>query len=325
MRVTALLERGRLRVIAAADHDCYGARVVFDEQVSLERSGDLLIGVAAACAETPALHRLHALEVRTENSRPAFLRGDCNQDGGVCGSVSDLVRLVEGCFLDGPPPACEAACDANGDGQVCGSVTDVVYLANFCFLGKGPPPPPPWPDCAGAEDAGETSCEEPAWCGNETAGPLAWLGRNDRGREEYLRLRDGMLMVKIPAGRFEQGDTFFDFGGDELPVHPVTITRPFLLAKFEVSNRQYRRFLQATGCGGPLCGDCNDTWDYTGTGAEDYDGCHYPEGEAGLFWARNGDYFENPAFADHPVIWVDWFDAVAYSRWANAATSRYLP
>ena len=321
VRVTALLENGRVRVIAAADHDCYGARVVFDEPVSLERSGGLRIGIAASCAETPALHRLHALEVRTEISRPAFLRGDCNQDGVVCGSVSDLVRLVEGCFLDGPPPPCEAACDANGDGQVCGSVTDVVYLANFCFLGNGPPPPPPWPACAAAENAGEMRCEEPSWCGNETTSPLAWLGRNDHGRKEYFRLLDGMVMVQIPAESFEQGDTFFDYGGDELPAHPVTITRPFLLAKFEVSNRQYRRFLEAAGCGGPLCEGCDDTYDFTGGGSADYDGCHYPEGEAGLFWARNGDYFENPAFADHPVVWIDWFDAVAYSRWANAETS----
>lgn len=321
IRVTALIEEGRLRVIASADHDCYGARMIFDERVSLGRAGSLRIGLAAACSEIPIVHRLHALDVRLENHRPTFLRGDCNQDGNVCGSVTDLVRIIERCFLDGPPPPCEAACDADGDGSVCGSVTDVVYLANYCFLGNGPPPPPPWPTCAVADANSVAGCENPAWCGEEPSNAFAWLGSNSHGQEEYFRLLDSMVMVKIPAGSFEQGDTFFDFGGDELPVHQVTITRPFLLAKFEVSNSQYRKFLEAGGCEGPLCEGCNDRYDYTGPGSEEFDGCHYPEGEAGLSWARNADYFENPEFADHPVVWIDWFDAIAYSRWANAETS----
>ena len=319
VRVSALLENGRLRVLAATDHGGYGARVVFDEPVSMPRTGSLRIGIAAACAETSAIHRLHSLDVRLENPRPTFLRGDCNQDGSVCGSVSDLVRIVQRCFLDSPPPPCEAACDADGDGRVCGAVTDVVYLASYCFLGSGMPPPAPWPEC-GAANGDSPGCEDPAFCGSELPDPLAWLGRNDRGYREYFRLIDSMPMVEIPAGSFEQGDAFFDFGGDELPVHRVTITEPFLLAKFEVSNRQYGKFLEAIGCDGPRCAG-GGGYDYTGAGSEDFDGCHYPEGEEGLLWARNGDYFESLDFADHPVVWIDWFDAVAYSRWANTETS----
>jgi formylglycine-generating enzyme required for sulfatase activity len=320
VRVSTLLENGRLRVLAATDHGGYGARVVFDEPVSMPRTGSLRIGIAAACAETSAIHRLHSLDVRLENPRPTFLRGDCNQDGSVCGSVSDLVRIVQRCFLDSPPPPCEAACDADGDGRVCGAVTDVVYLASYCFLGSGMPPPAPWPGCAAASED-SLSCEDPTFCGSELPDPLAWLGRNDRGHREYFRLIDSMPMVEIPAGHFEQGDAFFDFGGDELPVHRVTITEPFLLAKFEVSNRQYRKFLEAIGCDGPRCAGGGGGYDYTGAGSEDFDGCHYPEGEEGLLWARNGDYFESLDFADHPVVWIDWFDAVAYSRWANTETS----
>ena len=321
VRITALLENSRLRVVAAADHDCFVARVVFDEEVSLPRAGAVRIGIVATSAEIPAIHRLHAFAVRLENPRPAFLRGDCNQDGNVCGSVGDLVSIVERCFLNGPPPPCEAACDANGDGRVCGSVTDVVYLANYCFLGNGTPPPPPWPGCAAAENNDLPGCENPAACGDEPLSPLAPLGRNDLGHREYFRLSDEMTMVEIPAGSFEQGDSFFDFGGDELPAHQVTITEPFLLAKFEVSNRQYRKFLEAIDCGGPRCGGCDDRYGYTGAGSADFDGCHYPEGEEGPFWARNGDYFENPEYAGHPVVWIDWFDAVAYARWAGAETS----
>ena len=113
----------------------------------------------------------------------------------------------------------------------------------------------------------------------------------------------------------------FVFGGDELPAHQVNITEPFLLAKFEVSNRQYRLFLDSIACAGPACDGGSDRYSYTGPGAEAFDGCHYPEGEAGLFWARNDAYFNHPDFADYPVTWVDWFDAVAYSRWANRETS----
>ncbi|MEC8896147.1 MAG: SUMF1/EgtB/PvdO family nonheme iron enzyme, partial [Planctomycetota bacterium] len=321
LRLTAILESSRLRVIATSEHDCYGSRLLFDEPVSLPHPGGLRIGVAATSTETAALHRIHALDIRRENPRPSFLRGDCNQDVKVCGSVGDLVAIVERCFLNGPPLPCEAACDANGDGRVCGSVTDVVYLANYCFLGNGPPPPQPWPGCAAAEESSPAGCESPAACGDEPPGALAWLGRNDSGYPEYFRLSDEMVMVEVPAGSFEQGDTFFDFGGDELPTHQVSITEPFLLAKFEVSNRQYRLFLDAIGCDGPACAGCSDRYGYTGPGAEAFDGCHYPEGEAGLFWARNDAYFNHPDFADYPVTWVDWFDAVAYSRWANRESS----
>jgi subtilisin family serine protease len=98
-----------------------------------------------------------------------FVRGDCNGDGAVAGSVSDAVFLLSYSFAGGREPSCLAACDANGDGRATGSVTDAVYLLLFNFSG-GPPPPPPYPECAG-HPASELGCESaPACAGDAGAG-----------------------------------------------------------------------------------------------------------------------------------------------------------
>jgi len=126
-----------------------------------------------------------------------------------------------------------------------------------------------------------------------------------------------MVMVLHPAGEFEQGDHYGDRGESELPVHRTRITQPFLLGKFEVTNAQYRRFLEAIGCTSPDCKTYDRTWDFDGISAVDYDGNHYPEGPDSRGWSSNANYFESADQADHPVLWIDWFDAVAYARWAG--------
>ena len=64
LRLTAILESSRLRVIATSEHDCYGSRLLFDEPVSLPHPGGLRFGVAATSTESAALHRLHSLDIR---------------------------------------------------------------------------------------------------------------------------------------------------------------------------------------------------------------------------------------------------------------------
>jgi hypothetical protein len=91
-----------------------------------------------------------------------FIRGDCNQDGTVCGNVSDIIRLIDICFTGlHPMPSCPAACDANGDGRICKDPADIIYLVNFCFTGLGGPPPAPFPACG--VDA-EADCDGPTFC-----------------------------------------------------------------------------------------------------------------------------------------------------------------
>ena len=94
--------------------------------------------------------------------RPSlFLRGDCNQDGEVAGTVGDAVSLLNFNFLGRGQPDCLAACDADSDGEVGGTVQDAVYLLNFSFQG-GPPPAAPFPTCGeGTESDVALGCAPP--------------------------------------------------------------------------------------------------------------------------------------------------------------------
>lgn len=93
---------------------------------------------------------------------PQFVRGDCNGDGEVGGSVTDAVFLLLYLFTGGRAPPCLAACDVNADGQVTGQVTDAVYYLTFSFLG-GPPPAGPFPECGPGSPATDAAlgCETP--------------------------------------------------------------------------------------------------------------------------------------------------------------------
>jgi arylsulfatase A-like enzyme len=91
---------------------------------------------------------------------PLFKRGDCNGDGEVGGTVSDVVFLVSFLFQGAEQPECLAACDPDGDGEVVGQVTDAVFLLNFSFQG-GVPPPPPFPLCGEGTRADEAlGCDQ---------------------------------------------------------------------------------------------------------------------------------------------------------------------
>ncbi len=52
----------------------------------------------------------------------------------------------------------------------------------------------------------------------------------------------GMQLVAIPAGEFHMGSHGQGEDFDEAPVHPVSITRPFLMGATEVTNAQYEAF-----------------------------------------------------------------------------------
>jgi formylglycine-generating enzyme required for sulfatase activity len=81
------------------------------------------------------------------------------------------------------------------------------------------------------------------------AGPgsdLVPVGPNPQGHEEYWRVKDSAIMVKIPAGEFLMGSPEGEGEPHEQPQHRV-FTSEFLIDKTEVSWRQFRKFVEATG------------------------------------------------------------------------------
>jgi len=88
-------------------------------------------------------------------------------------------------------------------------------------------------------------------------------------------------MVLIPAGEFIMGTN--DRLPDEGPQHKVSLPA-FYIDKYEVTNLQYKQFIDATNRKSP----------------EHFRNRTFPEGKA-----------------DHPVTYVTWYDADEYCKWAG--------
>jgi len=112
-----------------------------------------------------------------------------------------------------------------------------------------------------------------------------FLSTNAKGYEEYLWLKDSSVMLKIPAGTFTMGSD--DGDNDEKPVHQVHLGE-YYIDKYEVTNRQYKRFCDATRRSSPE--------------------------DPSYFTSMTG-YFRN--YPDYPVVNVSWDDAAAYCTWAG--------
>ena len=108
--------------------------------------------------------------------------------------------------------------------------------------------------------------------------------------------KDQMAQVYIPAGEFTMGSNDPDSkitwtGGraaPEIPVNKVTLDS-YWMDKFEVTTGQYATCVTAGGCKPPHL-----TKYYIGP-----------------------NYYGNPEFSNYPVIFVDWYMATAYCKWAG--------
>jgi formylglycine-generating enzyme required for sulfatase activity len=80
----------------------------------------------------------------------------------------------------------------------------------------------------------------------EQSKDLVPLGENPQGYEEYWRVKDGALVVRIPAGEFLMGSPEGEGEAHERPQRRVYVSE-FLIDKTEVTWRQFRKFNQATG------------------------------------------------------------------------------
>ena len=98
----------------------------------------------------------------------------------------------------------------------------------------------------------------------------------------------GAEMVLIPAGPFLMGSDSDSALPDARPVHEVTLNA-YWIDRYEVTNGQFSECVAAGFC--------------------------YEPREQGS--ALRPDYYKNEAFADYPVIHVDWNQAKAYCSWAG--------
>jgi formylglycine-generating enzyme required for sulfatase activity len=97
-------------------------------------------------------------------------------------------------------------------------------------------------------------------------------------------------MVYVPAGDFLMGSTDADpdAKGDEKPQHVVYLDA-FWIDQTEVTNRAYADCVQTGACTPPSSVESR----------------------------KRPSYYDNPAFADYPVIYVSWVQATAYCTWAG--------
>lgn len=108
----------------------------------------------------------------------------------------------------------------------------------------------------------------------------------------------GIGMIWVSEGIYEMGSSELEPGrqSHEGPVHRVQL-RGFWIGKCEITNAQYRAFLQESG--------------YDGSGDADADYLKH---------FRNADSPHMPDDDSHPVVWVSWNNAKAFCDWLSRKT-----
>ena len=111
-------------------------------------------------------------------------------------------------------------------------------------------------------------------------------------------------MVVIEPGNFTKGSPLSDKGSrdDERPQHQVDINYHFAIGRYEVTRREFERFVQSTG------------HDSTG-------GC-YGATDDGIQLGIDLNWYDPgyPITDNHPVVCVSWNEAVSYAQWLSKET-----
>ena len=116
--------------------------------------------------------------------------------------------------------------------------------------------------------------------------------------------QDGMVL--IPTGNFQMGSNDTDAYNEEQPVHTVYVDS-FYMDQYPVTNAQYKEFL-----------DVNPAWRKSpkwyelGNKHNTTIPNKYHDGDYLKHWTYS---IYPDEYADHPVVWVSWYAAMAYAQW----------
>ena len=113
------------------------------------------------------------------------------------------------------------------------------------------------------------------------------------GGKSFTNPVDGSEMVYVQAGTFKMGSNDID---EAKPIHGVSVGS-FYIGKYEVTNRQFSKFLEA-----------NPQWRKDRIDSKWHDGKYLKH------WTGNTCPADK---VDHPVVYVSWFAAKAYCEWAG--------
>jgi len=118
-----------------------------------------------------------------------------------------------------------------------------------------------------------------------------------KGNEKPRGVKVPQDMVCVPGGYFLMGDDSDSPGRSDFPMHIVFVS-PFLIDKYEVSNAQYRKFVEHVKSSG------------------DYAHAHP---DAPPLKKHDADGWSNASLNGdkQPVVGVDWYDAYGYAKWAG--------
>jgi formylglycine-generating enzyme len=133
-------------------------------------------------------------------------------------------------------------------------------------------------------------------------------------RQWLMEYCSGEDMVPIPGGMFEMGDSTEEGEIDEIPLHSVTVD-PFLMGRYEVTNRQYCEFLNDSLAAGQVVVRNDGEVYAVGTWTA------YLSLTSAISSSRIS--FDGLAFSivpgkeTHPVLHVTWFGSAAYCNWKS--------
>ncbi|MFH0963689.1 MAG: formylglycine-generating enzyme family protein [Planctomycetota bacterium] len=111
--------------------------------------------------------------------------------------------------------------------------------------------------------------------------------------DRVVHEKTGIQFVLIAPAAFTMGSR--KISTSSLPPHEVTIPKAFYIGKTEVTNAQYRKFVDATG--------------YDGKGETDPAYDLYLRHWRGVSLMSKED--------DYPIVWVSWKNAKAFCEWAG--------